>query len=87
MFAAGLVDEHGVTVVDLAGQQHTGQLVAHFGLYQAAQVSRPVLSPAAGTQAGGQLRWQIQLDTGGTGSLLQQTQILPGNCQKTFPKA
>lgn len=37
MFAAGLVDEHGVTVVDLAGQQHTGQLVAHFGLYQAAQ--------------------------------------------------
>ena len=37
MFAAGLVDQHGVAIVDLAGQQHTGQLVAHFGLYQAAQ--------------------------------------------------
>ena len=37
MLAAGLVDEHGVAVVDLAGQQHAGQLVAHFGLHQPAQ--------------------------------------------------
>ena len=51
MFAAGLVDQHGVAIVDLAGQQHTGQLVAHFGLYQAAQRTSAISRVVTGSRA------------------------------------
>ncbi len=48
VFAAGLVDEHGVAVVDLAGQQHAGQLVANFGLHQATQRTSAIGRVVAG---------------------------------------
>ena len=37
MLATGLVDEHGVAVVYLAGEQHARQLIADLGLHQTAQ--------------------------------------------------